>query len=478
MKIEQDTTIAQSVTTSGRKIPTETFNNDWMSSKPIKNIIKKLPNHTQCYVSRAPGRLNVMGGLAEYTGSLVLNMPANDLIYVAVQPRTQKEIALIIDNDDPLIVPLSQLDEYPTQPQSDPQDNKIRLTRCVFGMLAELRRTKLIPDFFDGVTIVVARNHPEVCGAAEHISAASAVMVAVSAMGNAKLDPLQAAGICQKIENNELNIPVGISDVLCTLQGYPNTIFGMRCDPYTHDGSVQLTDGVRVVGIDCGTIHSDAEIKYRRVRTASFMGRTLIDRIIQHDGKKNMQWDGYLSRVSVTDFVECFRDRIPTKMKGSEFLDRFGDTDDPLTSIEPNINYKIRSRTEHHIYEHTRCQHLMECLSRNIRSGDAQTLVDAQSQMFASHWSYGQRCGLGSIETDLLVNLIRQHGTNSDLYGAKISGHGCGGMVTVLMKPTNQALAALDRVMNDYAEQTNIQPTLMSESTPGAMVSGAQQILL
>ena len=24
--------------------------------------------------------------------------------------------------------------------------------------------------------------------------------------------------------------------------------------------------------------------------------------------------------------------------------------------------------------------------------------------MYASHWSYGQRCGLGSIETDLLTD--------------------------------------------------------------------------
>lgn len=478
MKTEQDTTIAQSVPATGRKILSATSNNDWISSKPVKNIIKKLPDQTQCFVSRAPGRLNVMGGIAEYTGSLVLHMPANDLIYVAVQPRTQKEIALLIDDDNPLLAPLSQLDEYRTNPLSDDDENKIRLTQSVFGVLAELRRAKLIPDFTAGVTIVVGRNYPQVRGAAEHISAASAVMVAVAAMLDVKLDPLQAASVCQKVQNDWLDLPIGISDALCTLQGNPNTIFGMRCDPYTHDGSVQLTDGVRVVGVDCGTIHADAEKKYRQVRTASFMGRTLIDRIIQHDGNKNMRWDGYLSRVSVTDFVESFRDRIPTKMKGSEFLDRFGDTNDPLTSIEPNTNYKIRSRTEHHIYEHTRCRQLMECLSRYIRSGDSQALMDAQTQMFASHWSYGQRCGLGSIETDLMVNLIRHHGTNSEIYGVKISGHGCGGMVTVLMKPTKQSYDALDRAMNDYAEQTSIQPTLMNKSTPGAMISGAQQILL
>ncbi|KAF5205014.1 L-arabinokinase, partial [Thalictrum thalictroides] len=44
-------------------------------------------------VSRAPGRLDVMGGIADYSGSLVLQMPIREACHVAVQriqPSKQK----------------------------------------------------------------------------------------------------------------------------------------------------------------------------------------------------------------------------------------------------------------------------------------------------------------------------------------------------------------------------------------------------
>lgn len=37
------------------------------------------------YVSRAPGRLDVMGGIADYSGSLVLQLPLRQACHVALQ---------------------------------------------------------------------------------------------------------------------------------------------------------------------------------------------------------------------------------------------------------------------------------------------------------------------------------------------------------------------------------------------------------
>ena len=41
-------------------------------------------------VARAPGRLDVMGGIADYSGSLVLQLPTQEATYVAAQ-RTRDE---------------------------------------------------------------------------------------------------------------------------------------------------------------------------------------------------------------------------------------------------------------------------------------------------------------------------------------------------------------------------------------------------
>ena len=40
-------------------------------------------------VARAPGRLDVMGGIADYSGSLVLQLPLNEATFVAVQTEAR-----------------------------------------------------------------------------------------------------------------------------------------------------------------------------------------------------------------------------------------------------------------------------------------------------------------------------------------------------------------------------------------------------
>lgn len=484
MKIKQDKTIVRSATVAGQRRTASTASQSWTSSGRVKQLVKRLPESAPCIVARAPGRLNVMGGIAEYTGSLVLNMPAQDVVAIAMQPRTQTELSFLLDEGDEFLIPLSQLEDAQQNPISAETGKSLivgedeNLKRCVLGTIVELRRTKIIPDFSSGLTVALDRLHPGLFGIAEYISITSAMTVAVAGMFGVELEIHDAVNICRKVQNDWLDLPAGNTDAMCCLRGEPYVLAGLLSDSFAPEGSVSMNDGVRFVGIDCGATHDDRHEKYNRVRVASFMGRMLIDRIVNHDGVKDIQWNGNMSCVSVTDFVERFRDRIPTRMRGDDFLDRFGDTDDPQTTIDPDCIYKIRSRTEHHIYEHTRCRQLVECLSRWIRSKDPGALVDAEAAMYASHWSYGQRCGLGSIETDLLVNLIRRHGADVEIYGAKITGHGCGGMVAVLIQPTKKALEAVDYAVNDYVDQTGLQVTMVDDSSPGAMITGAHQLVL
>ncbi len=484
MKIKQDTTIVSAAGGTGKRRATPKTHQNWITSSRTKQLVKRLPDTAPCVVARAPGRLNVMGGIAEYTGSLVLNLPAQDVVAIALQPRKSSEISLRLDDRDDFVVPVSPLldDLQNATParlkQSFTWGDDDRLNRCVLGVIVELLRAKLIPELTTGLTIAIDRVHPGVFGHAEYISITSALMVAMASLFDRELEIHNAIKISQNVQSDWLESPAANTDAMCCLRGEPFVLGGLRSDSYTQEGSVTMNDGIRFVGIDCGVTHDHQQEKYNRVRVASFMGRMLIDRIVNHDHVKDMQWNGNMSCVSVTDFVERFRDRIPTKMNGGDFLDRFGDTGDPHTTVEPDTIYKIRSRTEHHIYEHTRCRQLVECLSRWSRCKDPAALVDAEAAMYASHWSYGQRCGLGSIETDLLVNLIRRHGADVEIHGAKISGHGCGGMVTVLMQPTDQALSALENAIKDYVDQTGLQTTLVNDSSPGAMITGAHHLVL
>src|SRR5258708_21986059 len=53
------------------------------------------------HVGRAPGRLDLMGGVADYSGSLVLELPLSAATWVAVQSTDEPEITLFSTNIDP-----------------------------------------------------------------------------------------------------------------------------------------------------------------------------------------------------------------------------------------------------------------------------------------------------------------------------------------------------------------------------------------
>src|SRR5688500_13545563 len=76
-------------------------------------------------VSRAPGRLDVMGGIADYTGSLVCEMPLDRAAAVALQPRDDRDLQVFSFN---------LLDEH------KPFTLRFRLDALRWDNLANLRR--------------------------------------------------------------------------------------------------------------------------------------------------------------------------------------------------------------------------------------------------------------------------------------------------------------------------------------------------
>ena len=117
---------------------------------------------------------------------------------------------------------------------------------------------------------------------------------------------------------------------------------------------------------------------------------------------------------------------LPDEMMGREFLARYGDVDDSVTSVQPDRQYRVCAPTAHPIYERQRAEEFRMLLTR---SPDEPACVRLGELMYASHASYGH-CGLGSPGTDRLVDIVRREGTASGLYGARITGGGSGGSVT------------------------------------------------
>jgi len=65
--------------------------NDW------RNLFK---SEKELIVTRAPGRLDVMGGIADYSGSLVLQLPIEAAVHVALQRNQSRRIRIVSLPDD------------------------------------------------------------------------------------------------------------------------------------------------------------------------------------------------------------------------------------------------------------------------------------------------------------------------------------------------------------------------------------------
>lgn len=455
------------------------------TSPPLgEQLLSILSEDSPRFLATAPGRLDVLGGSAEYTGSLIVNVPLAEHVTVAAQRRSDGKIhitsiRLSQDNGHENVV--AAFADFSTNGSIATDSVRAILdgidsatARSATAALAELVRAGMIRGLEDGVTLAIGSTLHEVSDGGVHAAVVAAAAVALARAFDAQIDPLATAELCQSVENEWLQSPVGMGDAMCALFGESGAFLQVASNPRRPDGTIPFPDGLEIVGLDSGVRQEAADSKYARVRCASFMGRTLIDRIIKHDDPR-LQWNGQLASVSIADYVDCFRDRLPTKLSGKEYLERFGETGDPWTRVDPDFAYKIRSRTEHHIYEHARSTQFVECLARSIRTRTTSPLREAGELMFASHWSYGQRCGLGSVETDFLVTQIRKINLNPGIYGAKITGRGCGGVVAVLLQPSDEVFESLRTVQQLYEARTGNLCRLLRGSIPGAWVSGAQK---
>jgi len=125
-------------------------------------------------------------------------------------------------------------------------------------------------------------------------------------------------------------------------------------------------------------------------------------------------------------------------MKGSDFLTKFGPTIDQATTVDPRHEYAVQSATDHHVHEAQRVRNFIHFLEQAPGMTRTQPSAVSPSTRRPHHVRltrrlHPRRACSARNEADLLVDLVRKH-ERAGLYGAKITGGGCGG--TVAISPT------------------------------------------
>ena len=427
--------------------------------------------------ARAPGRLDVMGGVSDYQGAIVLEGTVREAALAAVQERDDGAICVrsvgVTDDglDEEATLSVSDLLADGVAIRFEDASERLRarpstrwigyVVGCAYVLLAS---GWLEPHRLRGLTILLASDVPLGAGVSSSAAIEVSTMHALCGLYGIEMDGIELARLCQVVENRVVGAPCGIMDQVTSALGQEGCLVVLKCQPHDLLGHQQVPPGWRLLGIDSRVKHSVGGSNYQRARVASFMGLGIIQSLSQET------WGGYLCNIA-PDVWAAWRERVPESLTGEEYQQRFGVWPDTVTAIDPAETYRVRDAAEHHIVVNDRVREFIALMQFAGDGTDQQLLKEAGALMLETHRSYSDRIGLGSEETDLLVELIMDRGPAGGLYGARITGGGSGGTVAVLASGP-RAEESLAAVLDAYRARTGIEPGLMAGSSPGALQFG------
>ena len=441
----------------------------------------------ELFIARAPGRLDVMGGIADYCGSLVLELPTAEATLVALQKDEARLIRAVTLSDDGaraslFEMPLAAFErggvpvEYAEARAYFDGDAERQWAAYVAGVFLVLMRERGA-HFEGGARLLVSSRVPLGKGVSSSAALEVATMSAAVAAFDLDVGARELALLCQRVENLVVGAPCGVMDQMASACGEENRLLALLCQPAELVGTVSLPEDLTVWGLDSGVRHSVGGGDYGSVRVGAFMGYRIIAELaglnVVRAGEavavEDARWRGYLANLSPSEFEGRFAARLPESLGGGDFLARYGGTTDAVTRVEPERTYAVRVPAAHAVYEHFRVRAFTELLGVEGGATGERRRELLGELMYQSHASYSA-CGLGSGGTDRLVELVREAGAARGLYGAKITGGGSGGTVAVLGR--REAGEAVAEVARRYAEETGHAPHVFGGSSPGSAAFG------
>ncbi|KAF5754009.1 putative L-arabinokinase [Helianthus annuus] len=476
------------------------------------------------YVARAPGRLDVIGGIADYSGSLVLQMPIREACHVAVQkiepskqrlwkhaqarqqakgqsptpvlqivsygselsnrgPTFDMDISDFMDGDQPM--------SYEKARSYFARDPSQKWAAYVAGTILVLMK-ELNIRFESSISMLVSSAVPEGKGVSSSASVEVASMSAIAAAHGLNISPRELALLCQKVENSVVGAPCGVMDQMASACGEANKLLAMVCQPAEVLGLVDIPSHIRFWGIDSGLRHSIGGADYGSVRIGAFMGRKMIKSTASAMSSSYSNGNGnnldeleeygiellhdeasvdYLCNLTPHRFEAIYSKNLPDTMTGEAFLTKYDHHNDPVTVIDKKRSYGVKAATRHPIYENFR----VKAFKALLTSASSEEQLTALGEiMYQCHYSYSD-CGLGSDGTDRLVQLVQemQHRKASvsgdgTLYGAKITGGGSGGTISVIGRNCLRSSEQILQIQQRYKNATGYMPFLFEGSSPGA----------
>ena len=430
----------------------------------------------------APGRMDVMGGIADYSGSLLLQIPIKQTTTVSIQKRhdgvfifrtqiSKKKTEDFTINTSEL--GNSSLEEAGKIVKTKPGgDWAVYVLGCFLVLLKENKID------LTGANVFVDSNVPWGKGVSSSAALEVATMNALNQLYKLSLGKEELAVLAQKAENLVAGAPCGLMDQLSSHLGQKNKLLPLICQPHQVDKAIRIPRGINFSGIDSGVRHAVSGASYSDVRAAAFMSYTIIalnEGATEEDlfharataELSKLPYKGFLANIPVPVFEKKYLSLLPDDISGKDFLFRYKVSIDSVTSIDEQKIYKPLVCGSHPVYENARVNEFKILLENFKKQDDKQaSLIEMGSLMMQSHESYSA-VGLGNESTDKIVEMVRDAGPGRGVFGARVSGGGNGGTVCILSYG-KEGKNTVKEIYRNYKQIKNQKLFFFSGSSHGA----------
>ena len=395
----------------------------------------------------APGRMDVMGGIADYSGSLLLQMPIKQTTTVNIQERNDGvfnfRTQITKSKTEDFTIHVSEVKDRPLAEAGV----IIRSTKggdwavYVLGCFLVLQKEKGIA--LTGANVFIESKVPWGKGVSSSAALEVATMNGLNQLYKLSLGKEELAVLAQMAENLVAGAPCGLMDQLSSHLGQKNKLLPLICQPHQVDKPISIARGINFSGIDSGVRHAVSGASYSDVRAAAFMSYTIIalnkgasveelEQARTSGDWSKLPFKGFLANIPVSFFEEKYISLLPGEISGKDFLSQYKVSIDTVTNIDETKIYKPSVCGSHPVYENARVNEFKALLKNFKKQDDKQaSLIQMGNLMMQSHESYSA-VGLGNEFTDKIVEMIRDAGPGSGVFGARVSGGGNGGTVCIL----------------------------------------------
>ncbi|MDP6850173.1 MAG: hypothetical protein QGH51_04380 [Planctomycetota bacterium] len=408
------------------------------------------------WMSRAPGRLKILGGPTEAPGTVTLSMPISRSVYTAIQNREDRKIrirSLLPDSWGGDRLWEGDIDTLYTrkgpprsmavlkQIFSEPED--LWMMRVLAVMLG-LRRTRQLNTPKKGFDILIWSRVPEGIGYGER--AAFGVSLALALKGSTGLSKKRVDGILVARAVAQgfaevLDDPIPMTDVLTSSLGRVDCALQIEHGADPDMQWIPVPPQCSFAAVDLGFEETISPEVRQRHQTGAAMAMSHLNAEMQ--AQKSPEYGGW-GQVAPPAFEGGLRGHVPASEKGESWLKKFrrkSDAKELSTLVDPSFTYRLRANAEHECRESGRSRRLVANLNDFSRTMRETYLAEAGRCLGSSQRSFKEKCGLDLSPMSEFFKLFNESGRKGGMFGMRMTlAGGCSVFAALVHQSARQDL--------------------------------------